>query len=145
MDMKWKTLEDAERDLSNIKIALFDVIHSTTHNDQTRSVFALMDDCNTIAAAICRQFFLYDVNQPNTRPLADHELASIHDNLRAFVFNFGKIGIVKTLDNAIKIFVNGNIDLYEDLASNVDYLNGWLSGCVKVGNNRIERSNDNES
>lgn len=57
----------------------------------------------------------------------------IHDNLRAFVANFGEVRIESTdYGGGFYVFSPADSDSYVQYCYNIDYLNGWLYGCVQA-------------
>lgn len=57
----------------------------------------------------------------------------IADNLRAFIHNFGEVRIEKEdYGRGFYVFSPANSDSYVQYCYNIDYLNGWLYGCVQA-------------
>lgn len=58
----------------------------------------------------------------------------IKDNLRAFLANFGTVRIEKEdYGRGFYVFMD-NSDSWIQYCYNIDYLNGWLYGCVQAVN-----------
>lgn len=56
----------------------------------------------------------------------------IKDNLRAFEANFGKVRIEKEPYNSgFYVYSPADSESYVQYCYNLDYLNGWLYGCVQ--------------
>ena len=59
----------------------------------------------------------------------------IADNLRAFEHNFGKLRIEKEdYGTGFYVFSPADSASYVQYCYNIDYLNGWLYGCVQAVN-----------
>lgn len=58
----------------------------------------------------------------------------IQDNMQAFIANFGYLRIERDeMGNGFYVFTD-NINTYRQYCYNIDYLNGWLYGCVQAAN-----------
>lgn len=56
----------------------------------------------------------------------------IKDNLRAFEANFGKVRIEKEPYNSgFYVYSPADRESYVQYCYSIDYLNGWLYGCVQ--------------
>ena len=56
----------------------------------------------------------------------------IKDNLNAFEANFGKVRIEKAPYNSgFYVYSPADSESYVQYCYNLDYLNGWLYGCVQ--------------
>jgi hypothetical protein len=56
----------------------------------------------------------------------------IKNNLRAFTTNFGAVRIEKAdYGDGFFVFSPADSDSYVQYCYNIDYLNGWLYGCVQ--------------
>ena len=63
----------------------------------------------------------------------------IVDNLRAFEHNFGKVRIEKeNYGRGFYVFSPADSDSYVQYCYNIDYLNGWLYGCVQAVNKIVK-------
>ena len=63
----------------------------------------------------------------------------IADNLRAFEHNFGKVRIEKeSYSRGFYVFSPADSDSYVQYCYNIDYLNGWLYGCVQAVNKMVQ-------
>lgn len=63
----------------------------------------------------------------------------IKDNLRAFVHNFGKVRIEKgDYGGGFYVFSPAESESWVQYCYNVDYLNGWLYGCVQAVNRMVK-------
>lgn len=61
-----------------------------------------------------------------------NEMEIIKDNLQAFIANFGKPRITRGDDGeSFYVFTDGS-DSWRQYCYNIDYLNGWLYGCVQA-------------
>ena len=67
--------------------------------------------------------------------MTDKQKEIIKDNLRAFEYNFGKVRIEKEdYGNGFYVFNPVDSSSYVQYCYNIDYLNGWLYGCVQAVN-----------
>ena len=67
--------------------------------------------------------------------LTAREKELISDNLRAFVYNFGKVRIERAdYGGGFYVFSPADSESYVQYCYNADYLNGWLYGCVQAVN-----------
>ena len=63
----------------------------------------------------------------------------IADNLRAYENNFGYIKIVKEdYGKGFYVFTDDS-DSWRQYCYNIDYLNGWLYGCVQAANGIMKK------
>ena len=63
----------------------------------------------------------------------------IVDNLRAYVHNFGEVRIEKeSYGRGFYVFSPADSDSYVQYCYNIDYLNGWLYGCVQAVNGIVK-------
>lgn len=69
----------------------------------------------------------------------------IADNLRAYKANFGYIQTVKAdFGGGFYVFTDEERfkgGSYTQFCYNIDYLNGWLYGCVQAANNIVKKVN----
>lgn len=57
----------------------------------------------------------------------------INDNLKAFINNFGDIRIENAdYGGGFYVYHPANSESYVQYCNNIDYLNGWLYGCVQA-------------
>lgn len=127
------TKQELENKLAKIEYDLFAITSGRTVASK-KDYATLYREKLAVTKELCRGFYLYDASVTD---LSDEDYNLLYNNLRAFCMNFGKIRL-RTVESGIEIYVNGNMNTYEDFAYNVDYLNGWLYGCVKVNNKRIK-------
>ena len=67
----------------------------------------------------------------------DSEYEIIKDNLNAFKQNFGLPRIEREDANSgFYVFLDGS-SVWTQYCYNLDYLNGWLIGCVQTAHNRV--------
>lgn len=67
------------------------------------------------------------------------EQETIKDNLRAFVHNFGNVRIEKEdYGRGFYVFSPAESESWVQYCYNVDYLNGWLYGCVQAVNRMVK-------
>lgn len=68
--------------------------------------------------------------------LTKKQMETIHDNLRAYLANFGYLKIEKAdYGKGFYIFANEqNPESHTQYCYNIDYLNGWLYGAVQAIN-----------
>ena len=67
--------------------------------------------------------------------MTDRQKEVIKDNLKAFKANFDSIRIEKECcGRGFYVFVPATSDSYIQYCYNIDYLNGWLYGCVQAVN-----------
>ena len=60
------------------------------------------------------------------------EMEKVEDNLMSYISNFGKPRIKRSDDgNGFYVF-SDNSDSWRQFCYNIDYLNGWLYGCVQA-------------
>lgn len=63
----------------------------------------------------------------------------LRDNLRAFEANFGVLRLQKEdFGNGFYAFSPADAESYVQFCYNVDYLNGWLYGCVQTANKCVK-------
>lgn len=63
----------------------------------------------------------------------------IKDNLESFIHNFGEVRIENFgLNDGYYVYYPADSDSYIQYCYNLDYLNGWLYGCVQ-GVHRLSR------
>ena len=63
----------------------------------------------------------------------------IKDNLRAYVHNFGEVRIEKEdYGRGFYVFSPAESESWVQYCYNVDYLNGWLYGCVQAVNKMVK-------
>lgn len=63
----------------------------------------------------------------------------IEDNLRAFEYNFGKVRIEReNYGIGFYVFSPADSGSYVQYCYNIDYLNGWLYGCVQAVNKMVQ-------
>lgn len=60
------------------------------------------------------------------------EMELIRDNLDAYVHNFGRLRIERGDDGKSFYVFTSNTDTWRQYCYNIDYLNGWLFGCVQA-------------
>ena len=69
----------------------------------------------------------------------------IKDNLKAYQANFDYICIIKAdFGGGFYVYTSKErkeSGSYTQFCYNIDYLNGWLYGCVQVANNIIKKVN----
>nr|WP_142411340.1 hypothetical protein [Clostridium sp. Marseille-P7770] len=61
-----------------------------------------------------------------------NEMEIIKDNLMSFIANFGKPRIERGDDGRGFYVFTDNSDSWRQYCYNIDYLNGWLYGCVQA-------------
>ena len=62
----------------------------------------------------------------------EREKEILKDNLNAFVKNFGEVRIEKeNYGHGYYVFSPSTSESYVQFCYNIDYLNGWLYGCVQ--------------
>jgi hypothetical protein len=61
-----------------------------------------------------------------------NEMEMIKDNLRAFIANFGYPRITRGDDGESFYVFTDDSDSWRQYCYNIDYLNGWLYGCVQT-------------
>ena len=72
--------------------------------------------------------------------LTTTEANKIADNLNAFIYNFGEPRIEHhTNDSGFYVYSPADSEEYVQRCYNIDYLNGWLYGCVQAANKIIRR------
>lgn len=125
--------QELEHRLSEIEHDLFTITSGRKPASQKNYKTLYAEKVKTIKE-LCTKFYLY---HSEAIDLSDADYVCLYDNLKAFYMNFGPV-YLRSTDSGIEIYVNGHTDTYEDFAYNVDYLNGWLYGCVKVNNKRIK-------
>lgn len=77
------------------------------------------------------------------RELSTKQLSAIDKNLRAFTANFGFIKIKYMTGQGYYVYTKPQdvgTNYYTQLCPNVDYLNGWLYGCVQAVNHIVTPS-----
>jgi hypothetical protein len=63
----------------------------------------------------------------------------IKDNLQAFVTNFGAVRIEKgNYGTGFYVYSPADSEGYVQYCYNIDYLNGWLYGCVQGAHKRVQ-------
>ena len=63
----------------------------------------------------------------------------LKDNLRSFIYNFGDVRIERECcGNGFYVFCPPKSDSYVQYCYNIDYLNGWLYGCVQAIHKRVK-------
>ena len=63
----------------------------------------------------------------------------IKDNLRAYVSNFGEVRIEKEeFGKGFYVFSPADSESWVQYCYNIDYLNGWLYGCVQAVNKQVK-------
>ena len=63
----------------------------------------------------------------------------LRDNLRAFEANFGEVRLQKEdFGKGFYVFSPVDAESYVQFCYNVDYLNGWLFGCVQGVHKRVK-------
>lgn len=63
----------------------------------------------------------------------------ISDNLKAFITNFGDVRIeTSEYGGGFFVFSPANSETHVQYCYNIDYLNGWLYGCVQAANKRVK-------
>lgn len=69
------------------------------------------------------------------------EMEIVNDSLQAYIANFGKPRIVRGDDGESFYVFTDDSDLWRQYCYNIDYLNGWLYGCVQTinGNPKPDR------
>jgi len=67
------------------------------------------------------------------KSLTEKQMQKIEKNYKAFVANFGSVRIEKNTFNrgAFLVFYPAESKSFIQLCPNIDYLNGWLYGCVQ--------------
>ena len=71
--------------------------------------------------------------------MTKREQEIIKDNLRAFVNNFGKVRIEKEdYGRGFYVFSPADSESWVQYCYNIDYLNGWLYGCVQAVNKMVK-------
>lgn len=71
--------------------------------------------------------------------MTKREQEIIKDNLRAFVNNFGKVRIEKEdYGRGFYVFSPAESESCVQYCYNIDYLNGWLYGCVQAVNRMVK-------
>lgn len=69
----------------------------------------------------------------------------IKDNLRAFVSNFGEVRIEdEPCSTGFYVYSPADADSYVQYCYNLDYLNGWLYGCVQAVHKRVKPIKESE-
>lgn len=75
--------------------------------------------------------------------MSEKEKAIIEDNLRAYENNFGYIKIVKEeCGKGFYVFTSeerSKSGCWTQFCYNIDYLNGWLYGCVQAANGVMKK------
>lgn len=72
--------------------------------------------------------------------MKEREKEIIKDNLKSFIANFGDVRIEKEdYGKGFYVFSPADSSSYVQYCYNIDYLNGWLYGCVQA-NNKIVKS-----
>ena len=66
------------------------------------------------------------------------EMEIIEDNLGAFTANFGAPRIERGDIEGFYVFTD-NSDSWRQYCYNIDYLNGWLYGCVQTAHGNPKR------
>lgn len=67
------------------------------------------------------------------------QLEIIADNLRAFIHNFGEVRIEREdYGKGFYVFSPADSSSYVQYCYNIDYLNGWLYGCVQAVNKIVK-------
>ena len=70
----------------------------------------------------------------------EREKEILKDNLNAFVTNFGEVRIEKEDFGAgYYVFSPSTSESYAQYCYNIDYLNGWLYGCVQAANGIMKK------
>lgn len=70
------------------------------------------------------------------------EMEKIEDNLMSYISNFGKPRIERSDDgNGFYVFTD-NSDSWRQYCYNIDYLNGWLYGCVQAIHGNPKRNEE---
>ena len=62
------------------------------------------------------------------------EMEIVKDNLQAYIANFGKPRIERGDDGKSFYVFTDDSSSWRQYCYNIDYLNGWLYGCVKTVN-----------
>lgn len=77
--------------------------------------------------------------------MTKREQEIIKDNLRAFVNNFGKVRIEKEdYGRGFYVFSPAESESWVQYCYNIDYLNGWLYGCVQAVNRMVKPTEEEE-
>mgnify|MGYP004499968253 CR=1 FL=1 len=75
--------------------------------------------------------------------MTKREKEIIRDNLRSYLVNFGYIHIEKAdYGNGFYVFTSKDRTEYGDYTQyceNINYLNGWLYGCVQAANGIVKK------
>lgn len=71
--------------------------------------------------------------------MTKREKEIIKDNLRAFISNFGKVRIEREdYGSGFYVFSPAESISWVQYCYNIDYLNGWLYGCVQGANKNVK-------
>jgi hypothetical protein len=63
----------------------------------------------------------------------ERENEIVKDNLRSFLYNFGKVRIEREhCSDGFYVFCPPESESWVQYCYNIDYLNGWLYGCVQA-------------
>lgn len=63
----------------------------------------------------------------------------ISDNLKAFIANFGDVRIeTNECGGGFFVFSPASSETHVQYCYDIDYLNGWLYGCVQAANKRVK-------
>lgn len=75
-----------------------------------------------------------------------NEMEIIKDNLMSYIANFGKPRIERGDDGEGFYVFTDNSDSWRQYCYNIDYLNGWLYGCVQAacGNPKQDKKNERD-
>ena len=68
-----------------------------------------------------------------------NEMEIIKDNLMAFIANFGKPRIKRGDDGESFYIFTDDSDSWRQYCYDIDYLNGWLYGCVQAANGIMKK------
>lgn len=69
-----------------------------------------------------------------------NEMEIIKDNLMSFIANFGKPRIERSdYGESFYVFTDDS-DSWRQYCYNIDYLNGWLYGCVQTACGNLKRT-----
>lgn len=71
--------------------------------------------------------------------MTSRQKAVIANNLRAFVHNFGEVRIESAdYGGGFYVFSPADAETYVQYCHNIDYLDGWLYGCVQAVNKMVK-------
>ena len=71
-----------------------------------------------------------------------NEMEIVKDNLQAFIANFGKPRIERGDDGESFYVFTDDSSSWRHYCYNIDYLNGWLYGCVQTVNGNPKRDEE---